>query len=633
MSAMCGIFAIVINNLSKKDDWIKLSSALAKKMAHRGPDAEKVECYNNIILGHRRLAIIDLSDAGIQPLKTEDGRFAIILNGEIYNYIELREELIELGETFSTETDTEVLVKAYKHFGVNFFSKINGMFSFIIWDNEKEELLVARDRFGIKPLYYSYINGDLIISSEIRPILEVMGNANPNFSTIHDFAVYTSIEHSNETFFEGINSFPSGSYAIVTKQNKREPLKIQQYWNLLAEVKQLRANSEFRKRNFELHTAKVQQLFLDAVKLRLRSDVRVGSCLSGGIDSSSVVSVINEIIDDETRKNFETFSMIYGDWFELSEKQFIDEVTNYTKFKPNYVTPDIDTINNAMDHFIASQEEPVTSLSPIGQYFVMELAKKHGTIVLLDGQGADEILSGYLYLRGYYLFDLFRRLNWFKLLREMWHMRKSRITFRYFFANFVPKFIIKGLRRSNYQKYFRKEFLKANKRKIAPGILNVRKPFSVMSSNLIKIKLPHLLKWEDRSSMAFSIEARVPFLDHNLVSYILALPSEYIVNKGVTKWIFRKAMNGITPESILSREDKIGFAVPELTWINDEKFELIDDLKKSQHKILLEIIKYEKVKPLFEKRAKKTISPDEAKFLFIVANLNKWLKLFFSGNS
>jgi asparagine synthase (glutamine-hydrolysing) len=189
------------------------------------------------------------------------------------------------------------------------------------------------------------------------------------------------------------------------------------------------------------------------------------------------------------------------------------------------------------------------------------------------------------------------------------------------------------LRRSNYKKYFRKEFLKANKRKIAPGILNIRKPFNVMLGNLIKIKLPHLLKWEDRSSMAFSIEARVPFLDHNLVSYILALPSEYIVNKGITKWIFRKAMNGITPESILSREDKIGFAVPELTWINDEKFELIDNLKKSQHKTLLEIIDFEKIKPLFEKRSKKIISPDEAKLIFIIANLNKWLELFFNEKS
>ncbi|NHK32595.1 MAG: asparagine synthase (glutamine-hydrolyzing) [Asgard group archaeon] len=627
---MCGILAILVNDLTKKDYWKEKSSILVKKMSHRGPDAEKIEVYDYVILAHRRLSIIDLSDAGIQPLKTEDGRFAIILNGEIYNYIELREELKKLGETFSTETDTEVLLKAYRHYGIDILSKINGMFSFIIWDNEKEELLIVRDRFGIKPLYYSYIGDDLIISSEIKPILDVKENIKPNFSIIHDYSVYTSIDHSYETFFNDINSFPSGCYAKITKFNKTEPLQINQYWDLLTVIKRLRANPDFKKRTFEQHVSMVKKLFIDAVKFRLRSDVRIGSCLSGGIDSSSIVSVIHDMIDDETRKNFETFSMIYGEWFTLSEKNYIDEVTKLTKFNPNYTTPDITKINNAMNHFIKIQEEPVTSLSPIGQYFVMELAKQQGTIVLLDGQGADEILSGYLYLRGYFLFDLFRKFKFIRLLKEMWHMRKSKITMKYFFANFVPKFLIKSMRRSIYQKYFKKDFLKENKRKIAPGILNVRKPFHVMLSNLIKIKLPHLLKWEDRSSMAFSIEARVPFLDHNLVSYILALPSEYIVNKGVTKWIFRKAMNKITPETILSREDKIGFSVPELTWITDEKFKLINNLMKNQHSLLHKIINFDKLKPLFEKRANKNLSPEEAKFLFIIANLNKWFEIFFT---
>ncbi|TET30710.1 MAG: asparagine synthase (glutamine-hydrolyzing) [Candidatus Heimdallarchaeota archaeon] len=626
---MCGILAIVINNPSKTEAWLKRSSQLVKLMAHRGPDAEKIELYKNVILGHRRLSIIDLSNAGIQPMVSDDGRFTLILNGEIYNYIELREELRKLGETFRSETDTEVLMKAYKHYGLDFFSKINGMFSFIIWDNQKEELLVARDRFGIKPLYYSFIDGDLIISSEIKPIIAVKENIKPDFATIYDFVLYTSLDHSNRTFFDDIYRFPSGHYSIITKKNNKNPLQFNRYWDLVEEIKKHRSDSEFKSKKFKEHKESVKQLFHDALKLRLRSDVRVGSCLSGGIDSSSIVSMIHEIIDGETKENFETFSMVYGDWFELSERKFIDEVGDLTNFKQNFVTPNIKKLNDSINHFLESQEEPVSSISPIGQYYVMELAKNKGTIVLLDGQGADEILGGYLYLRGYFLFDLFRRFRWVKLLKEFWIMRKSRITMKYFFAQFAPKFLIKIMRRNEYLKYFKKIFLKQNKQKIAPGILNVRKPFHIMSSNLIKIKLPHLLKWEDRSSMAFSIETRVPFLDHNFVSYILSLPSEYIIKRGITKWIFRESMRGITPESILSREDKIGFAVPEQKWVNDEKFELINEFKKNQHKYLLEIVDFSKLEPLFKARDKKKLSSKDAKFLYILANLNRWFEIFF----
>ncbi|NHJ40558.1 MAG: asparagine synthase (glutamine-hydrolyzing), partial [Asgard group archaeon] len=587
---MCGILAIVVNNQTHMDDWLKKAPKLVQKMAHRGPDAERIKTYKNIILGHRRLAIIDLSDAGIQPLSSDDGRFVIILNGEIYNYIEIREELLKIGENFQTETDTEVLLKAYKHYGKEVFNKINGMFSFIILDNEKEELLIARDRFGIKPLYYSFVNGDLIFSSEIRPILDIKGDIKPNYSMIYDLAVFTSIDHSDKTFFQKINRFPAGHYLLLTPKNISESIHFTKYWDLTSEIRKIRNDSNFTKRKLDEHISHVKQLFISAVNFRLRSDVRVGSCLSGGIDSSSIVSVINEIINDDTRNNFETFSMVYGEWFEKSERIYIDEVTNLTKFKPNFTTPNINKLNSTIDHFLENQEEPVTSMSSIGQYYVMELAKKHGTIVLLDGQGADEILSGYLYLRGFYLYDLFRRLKWLKLIKEMWIMRKDRTTIKYFFAQFVPKFILKSVRKSKYRKFFKKSFLKNYKQKTPPGIINVRKPFYKMLKNLLEIKLPHLLRWEDKTSMAFSIEARVPFLDHNLVIYILALPSEFIVNNGITKWIFRKAMESITPKSILSRQDKIGFAVPEQMWVNDQNFKMINDLQENPHKLMLERI-------------------------------------------
>ncbi|NHJ48131.1 MAG: asparagine synthase (glutamine-hydrolyzing) [Asgard group archaeon] len=627
---MCGILAVIVYNKKQLDNWIKKAPMLVKKLAHRGPDAERIEPYKNIILGHRRLAIIDLSDDGIQPLSVDDGKFIIIFNGEIYNYLEIREDLKKIGETFQTDTDTEVLLKAYKHYGFEFLSKINGMFSFIILDNEKEELIVVRDRFGIKPLYYSYIDGDLIFSSEIRPIAEMKNELKPDYSTIYDLAVFTSIDHSDRTFFHDIHRFPAGHYLKIQLNENKNSLQFERYWDLIAEIKTIRKNQEFKKRKLEDHISYVKKLFTEAVNFRLRSDVKVGSCLSGGIDSSSIVSTINQMIDDETRSNFETFSMVYGDWFEKSERKFIDEVTNLTKFKPNYTTPDIKKLNATIDHFLINQEEPVTSMSSIGQYYVMELAKKHGTIVLLDGQGADEILSGYLYLRGFYLYDLFRRFKWLKLLKEMWIMRKNRTTIKYFLAQFAPKFIMKNLRKDKYQKYFRKDFLKLHKQKTPPGLVNVRQPFHKMLKNLLDIKLPHLLRWEDKTSMAFSIEARVPFLDHNLVAYILALPSEYIVNKGVTKWIFREAMENVTPESILSRQDKIGFAVPEQKWVNDQKFEMINNFQKNPHKLIQEILDMNEVNSLFEKRKETPLNASDAKLLFILANLNRWFELFFS---
>jgi len=264
---MCGIIAIIVKDPTRFDAWSKKAPKLVKLMTHRGPDAEGLETHNNIILGHRRLAIIDLSDAGIQPMASDDRRFFIILNGEIYNYLEIREELVEKGITFRSESDTEVLLKGYIHFGKEIFNKINGMFSFIILDTEKEEVLVARDRFGIKPLYYSNINGDIIISSEIRPIVEMLDDLQPDYSTIYDLAVFTSIDHSDRTFFQGIHRFPAGHYLALTQKNNYESLNFEKYWDLLVEIKKIRKNPNFKKRNFEEHQRRAFRLPLFLVHL------------------------------------------------------------------------------------------------------------------------------------------------------------------------------------------------------------------------------------------------------------------------------------------------------------------------------------------------------------------------------
>lgn len=633
---MCGILAILTSEIENKKYWLEKIPQLLNKMSHRGPDAEKIETFNSVILGHRRLSILDLSEAGNQPMVSKDGRYSIVLNGEIYNYLEIREELIKKGHKFTTTTDTEVLLAAYAEYGIKIFELINGMYSFIIWDNEQQELLVARDRFGIKPLFYSRIGDDLVFSSEIKPInmmKKMRGKPlEPNHSIIFDFLIYSTVDHSNETFFKNIYRFPAGHYTIIQKGKMDKQFDLKQYWDLKEEIKQLKEKSEFKERTKQEHIDKVLQLFLDSVKLRLRSDVQVGSCLSGGIDSSSIVSVISKNLKGNLRNNFETFSMVYDEWFEKTEKNYIDLMIKTTGFKANFTTPSVTKIEDSFDQFLYYQEEPVTGLSPIGQFFVMELAREKGTTVLLDGQGADEILAGYKYLRGFFLFDLFKRFKIFKLLKELWTMKSDFTTLKYFFAQFFPKFILKFLRKQSFKDYLAGDFVKRFTTNIPRGLVNVRKPFSEMLINLLTIKLPHLLRWEDKSSMRFSIEARVPFLDHNLVKYILALPSEYIIKNGVTKWIFRDAMEDITPAEILERRDKIGFAVPEKTWLYAPEFTLFDDLKQNPHNELKKIIDMEKITNLSKKREEKKLTQKELKFLFCVACLNKWFTIFFNKN-
>lgn len=626
---MCGILAILMKKQENEEKWIKKIDNLLAKMAHRGPDATKYEKLDSVIFGHQRLAILDLSDAGIQPMVSHDGRFVIIHNGEIYNYIEIRDELKKLGKEFTTDTDTEVILTGFSTYGFDFFSKIKGMFAFIIWDKEKEELIVIRDRFGIKPLYYSFIGDDLILSSEIKPIISLVKNLQFNEGIIFDYLVYSSLGLTNETFFKEIHNFPAGHYAVINKQAANsKKIEFKKYWDIKQEIRNIKANKEFRKRSVNQHTEKVKQLFFESVKLHLRSDVIVGSCLSGGIDSSSIVAVINEILKGNSRDNFETFSMVYDESFKDDEKKYSEIVTQKTSFSANQITPTIEKINSVFENFLWHQEEPVTGLSPIGQYFVMQLAKKCGTIVLLDGQGADEILAGYTSLRGNYFFELFRKLKWLRLVKELYSARKDCNVIRLFLMQFFPKFLRGKRKRKETQSFLADDFFAKNHDRKSPTLQYVRKSLNDALILEVGYNIPHLLQWEDRNSMAFSIETRVPFLDHNFVSYILALPSNYKIKNGLTKWIFREAMKDITPDEILHRRDKIGFVVPEQQWIY-KGLEIIDELSNDTHKHMQRIYNITNINQLLVKKEKQLLTSDESNLLFRIACLNKWFKLFF----
>ncbi|MHA1185408.1 MAG: asparagine synthase (glutamine-hydrolyzing) [Candidatus Heimdallarchaeota archaeon] len=626
---MCGILAILMRNIENKSDWEEKVKKLLDKMAHRGPDAEKITKMNSIIFGHRRLAILDLSEGGIQPMTSHDGRFIIIHNGEIYNFIEIREELKKLGKEFHTDSDTEVILTGFSVYGFDFIKMMNGMFSFIIWDKEKEELIIIRDRFGIKPLYYAFIEDDIIFSSEIKPILSVKSDLKYNERMVYDYMTYSIIAHTNETFFEEVHLFPAGHYAVITKENKKSRnITFEKYWDIHSEVKDVKVDSSFKQRSTQDHIEEVKRLFFDSVKLRLRSDVVAGSCLSGGIDSSSIVSVVSELLEGDARSNFETFSMVYDTSFEKNEQMFSEMVTKKTHFHTNQITPTIDKINEVFDDFLVHQEEPVLGMSPIGQYFVMKLAKDCGTTVLLDGQGADEILAGYTTLQNNYFFELLRKLRWIKLTRALLKANKDNDAIRSFLRNFIPYFVRRNRQRKRMRLFLTDKFSQTGKNRKAPQHHNERKSLNKALIDRVLYHIPHLLQWEDRNSMAFSIEARVPFLDHNLVTYFLALPPSYKIRNGLTKWIFRESMKGITPGEILLRRDKIGFAVPENKWLYSN-LEIIEDLKTDLHKLLTKICKIDEIKNLLNKRENKILTTFEERMLFKIACLNKWFKLFF----
>ncbi len=633
---MCGILAVLVN----EDTELNIESEfkqILNEMRHRGPDAVKTEKFvhksngnKSIIFGHHRLAIIDLSDAGIQPMSTEDGRLTIIYNGEIYNYIELRNELVELGEVFTTNTDTEVLLKGYRKFGVEFLSRLNGMFAFIIWDDHKEELLVVRDRFGIKPLYYSSFKDYFIISSEMKPILKIRGkNISPNNDKIWDYLSYGAVDRTDDTFFKEIRRFPAAHYAIISS---KEDYTFTKYWNLKEEVQKLRIEDSFKEKSLEEHVNAVREIFFRAVQLRLRSDVTVGSCLSGGIDSSSVVSVIGKILPEDKQDIFQTFSIVFDESFVFSEKKFVEMVTVQTHTNNNTYTPTINDIDTDFSDFIWYQEEPVESMSPFGQFCVMRLASEKGVTVLLDGQGADETLAGYFPLSTYYFYELFKKFRWLTLIKELKASRYKR-NVKSFFAQFLPKFVHKRVvsRYKGETKYLQKEFIVNHSKQALPTLMLRRHELDNALMTTLEFSFQHLLRYEDRNSMAFSLEARVPFLDHNLVTYILALPSSYIIKNGVTKWIFRKALEGTTPQSILDRYDKIGFAVPEVFWLQKSDPKFLAELENTPHPFMQQYVELNKIKELCSKR--KTLRANELKFLFRVACFNIWLKLFFESNT
>ena len=607
---MCGIVGIVSYKQQSIEEQRLQQMMHVRK--HRGPDDEGVFVKDHVGLGHVRLSILDLSMAGHQPMQDETGRYTIVLNGEIYNFIELRSQLEKLGLEFVSNSDTEVLLKGYMYYGRGVLEKLNGMFAFAVYDAERKELFAARDRFGVKPFYYYQSDDEFVFASEIPSILAVYGKKNQaNEAVVFDYLAFNRTDQTEDTFFEGIKKLQHGHYMVI----KENALAVSCWYDLRERVQGKRLQSDEKE---------FRELLEDAIRVRLRSDVPVGVCLSGGLDSSSIVSIVSEKLG---HPEVNTFSSVYESKHRADESEYINLYKDRLK-NMHFTFPTSQTLLEDMESFIGCHAEPVPSTGPYAQYCTMRLASQHVTVTL-DGQGADEELGGYHYFYGLYYKSLLKQLKLITLIKEITkyitihHSLYALQTFAYFL---LPK-KIRVKARVNERGYLSHEFAERHSESVIADTLYGSKSMQDALINHFEYKLEHLLKWDDRNSMMFSIESRTPFLDYRLVEYLLKTEDSAKIKDGYTKSILRRSMKGLLPEKIRLRRDKVGFATPEDVWFSENTFkDLIGSILDSDSFRNRGIIDSEKACKLYDKHCKGEIKISKDIWKWI--NLEIWYRTF-----
>ena len=565
---MCGIAGIWRYSNSKVSS--REIKSMTDTIAHRGPDGEGLwlSADEHIALGHRRLSIIDLSDNAAQPMLLEE-RYIITFNGEIYNYIELRDVLKQKGAKFRTESDTEVLLYAYRFWGENCLKKLDGMFAFVIYDQLEKKLFCARDRFGEKPFYYYQDNGQFVFASEMKAIFAAGIEKEVNSKMLYNYLKYDIIENphdKSETFYKNIKQLPASSCLTIDSTGEKT---IKKYWDIDANHRiQLSENDAIDQ---------FKNLFFESVKRRMRSDVAVGSSLSGGVDSSSVLAAIRANFPDS---NLNTFTARFNDK-DYDEGHYVELLRKEIDFENFYCYPSSTQILDDLDKIFYHQEEPFGSTSIIAQWEVMKLAKEKNTTVLLDGQGADEVIAGYFKYFLPYLHEIHKKKkSIFK--RELSAIENHLGMEKYLNASFYyrsshPKLYnyiaatTRDLRIQRQSHPFHSDFSDQYRKEPIPFDyamdLNTSLYYDCFSYGLGK-----LLRFSDRNAMAHSREVRLPYLSHELVEFVFSLPTELKIQNGWTKYILRSSMKGHVPSEILFRKDKKGFQAP-ASWLKDKKVE------------------------------------------------------------
>lgn len=538
-------------------------------LAHRGPDDAGWISHSShaaprpfhAVLLHRRLAILDLSAAGHQPMASADGAHTIVFNGEIYNYRELRAELERAGRTFRTQTDTEVLLNAYIHWGPACLRRLIGMFAFAVRDERRRLLFLARDFFGMKPLYYVRTSGGLAFASEIKALLDwlpLKRTVNPQ--RLYEYLRFDCTDHGGDTLWSEIRQLPAAHYLKVPLEAPDQGEAVR-YWDL--------PTGDTLDISFDEAARRVREMFLRNIRLHLRSDVPVGAALSGGIDSSAIVAAMRVV---EPALEIHAFSYIADDPA-LSEERWVDLVGGQARAIVHKIHPRPGELIGDLDRLIYTQDEPFGSTSMYAQYCVFRAARQSGIKVMLDGQGSDEMLAGYGRYVPARLSTLLRGGRWIPAWRlarcasqapgvraqlKLW-LQAGRLVLPAAAQHLLGRWLMPAWLNADW---FARRGVALDPARHGVGLRDeLRQTVGVTS-------LPQLLRYEDRNSMASSIESRLPFLTPDLAEFLLSLPEDHILGRdGLTKRVFRQAMRGIVPDAILDRRDKIGFATPEQRWL------------------------------------------------------------------
>lgn len=553
---MCGISGLFSFS---KDIFVERYYAAHLLLSHRGPDDEgfvvlqgkrlqhyrgkdTISFFTNyphiqsvekarMILGQRRLSILDLSEKGHQPFEFEN--LTIVYNGEVFNYLELRTELIHLGYDFITDCDTEVILKAYHCWGTSCFNKFNGMWACAIYDKEKDTLILCRDRFGIKPLFYACDKDGIYFGSEMKFIKSFLSRQlKVNERAIHAYLTNSKTDYSEETFYEEIKELQPAHYLVLENNH----LSVCRYWNCRP--------GRLKKRPEDV-LEEFSTLFCDSLKLRMRSDVEVGTLLSGGLDSTTIVCSLKKM-GLISGADFKTFSAVFKE-SQFSEKSYIDETVQQLGVVPHFVYPDPDELESYLKQLFFHIETPFRSLAVYSQFLLYKtINEKTNVKVLLNGQGADELFAGYN--GDYYnaVTSYANRFNWIQAVQEFTYYRRYRSR--------VPLWRDIKSQGMNLMRNFFSSYL-----------LN-QKCYEAITFSPLR----EYLKYDDRTSMAFSVETRVPFLDYRLVEFALNLPEEYKINHFTNKKIVREYAKSIIPKSVLTRNDKMGFVSPQEIWHQKE---------------------------------------------------------------
>jgi asparagine synthase (glutamine-hydrolysing) len=584
---MCGIAGIISSNTSliSKENLKKMTGAIA----HRGPDGEDfwIDDTQAVGFGHRRLSIIDLSSSAAQPMHYLD-RYTIVYNGEVYNYIEIKKALQKKGYYFKTQSDTEVILAAYDYWKEDCLEQFDGMFAFAIFDKKEQQVFAARDRFGEKPFYYYKDEDHFFFASEMKALWALGVKKEVNEKMLLNYLTLGYVQHSinkDETFFEGISSLPPSNYLQLSVTDKRFSTK--SYWGLDKETS-INISATDAIEHFT-------GLFTTSVKRRLRSDVSIGTSLSGGLDSSSIIATISQLLTSgQTNCQPVSVSAVFPG-FEKNEGPYIQSVVDKFNVKSFTIQPTGDELVKDFEKICYHQEEPFHSSSIFAQYKVFELAASKNIKVLLDGQGADETMAGYHKYIHWYLQQLIARMKFTTAINEKKALVKNGLPFnwgiRNYLATFFPAHVAIMLEKRAYKKTIHhpdltKDFLSSFQGREWGGIYKpiVSKLNDILYFNTMQFGLEELVRFADRNSMAHGREVRLPFLSHELVQFIFSLSANLKIHDGWTKWLLRKSMDQKLPDEIVWRKDKVGYEPPQQQWM--ESPVLQDYIQEAKRKLV-----------------------------------------------